>query len=349
MRLYGSLLAILLATLTCTADAHSGQPQNSRRHRQVEQKEIQWHTDFERAHRLSKRTGKPLFVLFTGSDWCTWCKKLEHEVFAKTEFAQLVGDRLVFVMADFPMRNTQPAHIQRQNDKLRQDFNVEGYPTVLCLDPDLNQIAVLGYRRGGAKRYGNYVLSLLAEYDELAWQMKSLNEGVFNAEQLKDMYQQARASQHDDYIAAILGAGLKLENNSFFLIEKYRELMESEQGTLTEAQELRKTLLEPSRGDHQESSYRVAVIDFQALSEKYRQDEDPSRVLAPLLGFIEEFSDTEDSNIWKVHMMVSQVFSSKEQWQAALHHAQESQKLAPEPLQGDVQEAIRAIQKHIKV
>ena len=42
---------------------------------------IKWYTDMNESINLSLKTGKPLLLFFTGSDWCGWCKKLQREVF----------------------------------------------------------------------------------------------------------------------------------------------------------------------------------------------------------------------------------------------------------------------------
>lgn len=353
MRTLSYLVALTLTLLTSTTyaqwgrDSHQKPAFTSNEKNSAAHGSINWHTDFERAHQLSQRTGKPLFMLFTGSGWCKYCNLLEKEVLSKKEFSDVMANRMIFVMLDFPRgRNKLPAHIQRQNYKLAQDFNIEGYPTVICLDPKLNQIAVFGYRRGGAKSYAEYVLSLLEDYDELAWQVKEMDKGTLDAEQLENMYQQAKSSGHDDYIESILSAGLKTKENTFFLIEKYREFVES--GKSDQAEEVRQTLLNPTRSDHQEASYRVAVIDFQETSEQFRSESEATRIVAPLMGYIEEFKNREDDNMWKVQMMVSQVFASKEEWKDALQYAEASHKLAPDTSKADVEQAIEAIKENLK-
>ena len=40
----------------------------------AQQKELVWHTDVNKAINISTQSGKPLFLFFTGSDWCGWCK-----------------------------------------------------------------------------------------------------------------------------------------------------------------------------------------------------------------------------------------------------------------------------------
>lgn len=346
MRYIACALAVAFAATSSVAVAQSHY-QGQKNQQQVSQNEVHWHIDFDEAHRLSRRTGKPLLVLFTGSDWCTWCKKLEREVFEARDFKSAMGDKVIFVKLDFPMRNKQSQAMQRRNKRLQKQFQIEGFPTVLALDPQLNQIAVLGYRRGGGKRYAEYVLNLLKEHDALAWQMKSLNAGVFDADELEEMYADAKESGHDDYLAAIMGAGLKCDENSFFLCEKYRELCEADQGNSAEAKEIRAKLLATENKDRQNCSYRVAVIDFQALSDEHKDDKDPSTVLAPLLGYLDEFGETNAQNIWKVHMMVSQVFSSKEDWAQALKHAEKSLAKAPEALKADVEASIEFLKSKL--
>ena len=45
-----------------------------------------WTHDWDAAAEAAKRTGMPVFALFTGSDWCPWCKVLERQVFEKKEW-----------------------------------------------------------------------------------------------------------------------------------------------------------------------------------------------------------------------------------------------------------------------
>jgi thioredoxin-related protein len=66
------LLAVLLITLSINGFA--------------QQKELTWHTDVNKAIKLSIESEKPIFFFFTGSDWCGWCKRLVKEVFVKEEF-----------------------------------------------------------------------------------------------------------------------------------------------------------------------------------------------------------------------------------------------------------------------
>ena len=65
----------------------------------------------------------------TGSDWCDWCIKTDKEVFSKTEFKTYARKNLVPVTLDFPRGKRLPEHTADQNAKLKEQFNVRGFPT----------------------------------------------------------------------------------------------------------------------------------------------------------------------------------------------------------------------------
>ena len=105
-----------------------------------------WYTDLKQANEVSKATGKPIFALFTGSDWCIWCKRLEQNVFAKPEFIAWAKKNVVLLELDFPRNKQQPAELKAQNQGLAQQFKIQGYPTVwmffLTMDEKARQITI---------------------------------------------------------------------------------------------------------------------------------------------------------------------------------------------------------------
>lgn len=122
---------------------------------------IQWYTNYQEAAQVAKKDKKPLFLFFTGSDWCGWCKKMESEILSTPDFANAAGSRFVFVMLDFPMNQTLPPDIAEQNNQLKQKYGVTGYPTVIILDSNENFVAETGYRSGGGKAYADYIFGLV--------------------------------------------------------------------------------------------------------------------------------------------------------------------------------------------
>lgn len=118
------------------------------------QSELVWYEDLGKAAKVSQKTGKPLMLFFTGSDWCGWCIKLQNEVFKKPEFTEWAKENVVLVDLDFPRKKPQDSKIKEQNQKLQVKFGVRGYPTVIFASPTKNDLIEVGgrsgYIRGGA-------------------------------------------------------------------------------------------------------------------------------------------------------------------------------------------------------
>jgi len=123
-----------------------------------------WQTDFAAASKLAKESGKYVLVDFTGSDWCGWCIKLDKEVFGEKAFQNYAKENLVLVKLDFPRAKPQSAELKAQNEKLRDQYKVRGFPTIILLSPAGEQAAQTGYRRGGPEKYVEHLQELIAEH-----------------------------------------------------------------------------------------------------------------------------------------------------------------------------------------
>lgn len=121
---------------------------------------LEWTSDFEAALKASAETGKPVLADFTGSDWCSWCMRLESEVFGTDAFKNFAKENFVLFVADFPNEKQIPAAVAEQNRKLAEKYAVQGFPTLLILDKTGKEIARTGYRRGGAEAYIEHLKSL---------------------------------------------------------------------------------------------------------------------------------------------------------------------------------------------
>lgn len=123
------------------------------------QEELTWHTDMSKATDISIKENKPLFLFFTGSDWCGWCIRLQKEVFKTPEFIKWAKENVVLVELDFPRKNEQTDAVKMQNAQLQQQLQVRGYPTVWFVSAtktaeakvNLNALGSTGYVAGGPK------------------------------------------------------------------------------------------------------------------------------------------------------------------------------------------------------
>ena len=111
--------------------------------------ESNWLTDFTKAQAEAKAGDKLLLLDFTGSDWCMWCRRLQAEVFSQPEFEEYAKKNLVLMAVDFPRAKPLTAEVRKQNASLAQKFEIEGFPTIVILNPDGKQVGLLGYVPGG--------------------------------------------------------------------------------------------------------------------------------------------------------------------------------------------------------
>ena len=108
-----------------------------------------WLTSWDQAAAASKKSGKPILMDFTGSDWCIWCQKLKQEVFSTPEFEACAAKNVVLLELDYPQSTPQPEAVKKQNAGLAKKYNIEGYPTVLFVDAAGKVLGQSGYEKGG--------------------------------------------------------------------------------------------------------------------------------------------------------------------------------------------------------
>ena len=59
--------------------------------------------DYESALNLVQKNGGYLLLIFSGSDWCGWCKLMDNIVFSKTEWEKTSASmKVISVLIDFP-------------------------------------------------------------------------------------------------------------------------------------------------------------------------------------------------------------------------------------------------------
>lgn len=122
---------------------------------------FKWETDLEVAKKRAKDENKEILADFTGSDWCGWCIKLKKEVFDQPEFQEYAKKHLVMLELDFPRKKELPAKEKEQNEKLSEEFKVEGFPTVLLLNAKGKEVGRTGYQEGGPAKYVEHLKELL--------------------------------------------------------------------------------------------------------------------------------------------------------------------------------------------
>ena len=96
-----------------------------------------WSMDLEASTNLARKNQLSLFLDFTGSDWCGWCKIMKRKIFITKEWQKFAYANLALVTIDFPQnQRTVPEKFWARNQNLQMKYGVMGYPTYVILDPD---------------------------------------------------------------------------------------------------------------------------------------------------------------------------------------------------------------------
>ena len=93
-----------------------------------------WTSDFEKAKLTAAKENRLMYVLFTGSDWCGYCIKLQKEVLSTKEFQKLGEKDFIFVYIDFPRKSR--ADNPMANRVLSRMYKVQGFPTACVMTPN---------------------------------------------------------------------------------------------------------------------------------------------------------------------------------------------------------------------
>ncbi|MFA7257141.1 MAG: thioredoxin family protein [Kiritimatiellales bacterium] len=123
-----------------------------------------WTADYDAALKQAAAENKYVLVSISGLQWCGWCKALESEVFSRPEFINYAKDNLICVLLDFDYSgHSTNAEFAKQHEMLLGKFQVQGFPTVLILNPKGKAVVRDGYQRGGAAKYVEFIKSVIAE------------------------------------------------------------------------------------------------------------------------------------------------------------------------------------------
>lgn len=122
-----------------------------------------WKTNFEEAKLEALKENKNILLVFSGSDWCAPCIKLDNIVWKSEAFKTESDKYWVIYKADFPKKkaNQLPAELTENNNKLAEKYNKNGsFPLVILLDKTAKVIGMTGFKNVSAVDYIQIIHSL---------------------------------------------------------------------------------------------------------------------------------------------------------------------------------------------
>lgn len=115
-----------------------------------------WQSSFEEAKKKAQEEEKPLLLVFSGSDWCAPCIKLERFIWQSEAFKEKAQSAYILYKADFPKKkkNQLPEALAAANKNLASTYNPEGYfPLVVIMDKNAKVQGTMGYERLNPSKY----------------------------------------------------------------------------------------------------------------------------------------------------------------------------------------------------
>lgn len=306
---------------------------------------IRWLDDYEQAINESKSTSKPIFLLFTGTGWCAYCDKLEEEVLTTSDFSRSSGDKFIFVKVNYPAPDNLSPKLAAQHKQLQDKYDIRGFPSVILIDSQQKQIGTTGYRSGGAQAYSQHLQKIVQDYNNYKGNMQNVEKQPQSGATLKQLFDKSKELHLDNDTNLIVRLGLQSDEKTFFMMERYRFFAQEGMIHEAEAQTLRRRLIESDLDNANHTHYQLAVIEFETFSEEMdKEDYSADIAVAPLVDYVQKFGMQDPENLWKIHMIISQVYLDRNNLAKALKHAQESLKASPPSAESDIAAAVKGLE-----
>ncbi len=124
-----------------------------------------WQSNFEQAKEIATKEGKNMVLVFSGSDWCAPCMKLEKNIWNSEEFKAEAQQNWIIYKADFPKKkaNQLSEELTQQNKQLAEKYNKGGsFPLVVLLDSSGKVLGMTGFKNSSPQEY----ITLIHSFDK---------------------------------------------------------------------------------------------------------------------------------------------------------------------------------------
>lgn len=305
-----------------------------------------WVEDYQRAAKLSAESGKHILLFFNGSDWSGYGMKMKKEILDSPLFQQKLEDQCICVEIDFPEHKHLAEKLQKQNTLLKEKYHITEYPFIVLLDAHEREVLRLGYVQEGleegALKFATELLHIIATDNKLSSGLAHLD--TLSSDALVDCYSMAQELADQGASDAVLAAGLRKDPQAFFRLEKYRHLVDEGKMVNDEAKKLRDELLALDPCNEKGVQYSLALIDFQGLS---KTTTDPKVLAQPLEAFLSCFGHQKNVEVWRLEMLIAQVYLNYDRWESAFEHAQKAYLGAPSDVKSEISRSVDYIKSRL--
>lgn len=122
---------------------------------------FKWYTSIKAARKQAAEEKKPIVMLFTGSDWCPYCVKLEKEVLTQKVFKEWAANNAILYLADSkggPGKESSDGRAQKE-----KYAKGAGYPCVIITDTEGTHLGKTGYTGATPAEYVKALDAIIAK------------------------------------------------------------------------------------------------------------------------------------------------------------------------------------------
>lgn len=115
-----------------------------------------WNYNFDEAKKIAQTENKNIVMIFSGSDWCAPCMRLDKNIWQSEEFKTEADKNWVLVKLNFPLKKAnQLSEEQTEHNRLlAEKYNKEGsFPLVVVLQPDGKILGKFGFKNVAPSEY----------------------------------------------------------------------------------------------------------------------------------------------------------------------------------------------------
>lgn len=115
-----------------------------------------WNYNFDKAKEQAIQENKNIIMIFSGSDWCAPCIRLDKNIWQSEEFEKVSNEKWVLVKLNFPRKKANELSEEQMthNRSLAEKYNKEGsFPLVVVLQPDGKVLGKLGFKNVSPDEY----------------------------------------------------------------------------------------------------------------------------------------------------------------------------------------------------
>jgi len=124
-----------------------------------------WNYTLQEAKTKAQQENKNIILVFSGSDWCAPCIKLDKNIWMSEEFKKIAAEKWVLLRADFPKKkaNKLSEAQTKENGMLAEKYNKEGnFPLVVMLTKEGKVLGKTGFKNISPTEY----IELLKKFEQ---------------------------------------------------------------------------------------------------------------------------------------------------------------------------------------